>query len=150
MWNFKNGGSKKARFLAKNQHPQRKSLHFMNAMNFGLSKSAKIYLIFFVKNWQNFLIFFSLMNINSGDHFLLKTFFSNLNFWTTLFFKIMSNFWQTGIPHIHKIRWFPLSMLTSGQKPCFLGPAIPQLNWHTIYVKNELNPCENIYFCEFT
>ena len=77
-------GPKKQGFWPRINIIEKKSLHFMNAMNFVLSKSAKIYLIFCVKNWQNFLIFFSLMNINSGDHFLLKTFFSNLNFWTTL------------------------------------------------------------------
>ena len=79
------------------------------------------------------LIFFSLMNINLGDHFFLKTFFSNFNFWTILFSKIMPNFWWTVIPRIHKIQWFPLSMLIFGQKSCFLGPTIfeiPQPNWH--------------------
>ena len=35
---------------------------------------------------------FSSKNINLGEHFLLKTFFSRLNFWTTLLSKIMPNF----------------------------------------------------------
>ena len=30
-----------------------------------------------------------------GNHFLLKTLFSSFNFWTTLFSKIMPNFWRT-------------------------------------------------------
>ena len=52
-------------------------------MNYGSSKSTKIILsksIFYVKNWR---------------YLLKKTFFSNFNFWTTLFSKIMPNFWQT-------------------------------------------------------
>ena len=43
-------------------------------------------------------------------------------------------FWQTVIQRtIHKIWWFPLSMLILDQKSCFLGPTmfeIPQPNWH--------------------
>ena len=42
--------------------------------------------------------FFSLKNINLGDQFLLKTFFSRLIFWTTLLCEIMPNFWWTDIP----------------------------------------------------
>ena len=83
------------------------------------------------KSTESFWIFFSLMNINLGDHFLIKTFFSNFNFWTTLFSKIMPNFWRTGIPCNHKMQWFPLSMLIFGQKSCFLGPTIfSTTNWH--------------------
>ena len=75
---------------------------------------------------------FSMSNINLGDHFLWKTFFSNFNFWTTLFSKIMPNFWRTGAPRILKIQRFPLSMSFLGQKACILGPTIfkiPQPNW---------------------
>ena len=64
--------------------------------------------------------------------FVKNIFFSNFNFWTNLFSKIMSNFWQTGAPSILKILWFPLSILIFGQKSCFLGPTIfkiPQPNW---------------------
>ena len=60
-------------------------------------------------------------------------FFSNSNFWTTLFSKIMPNFWRTGAPHILKIQRFPLSMSILGQKACILGPTIfkiPQPNWY--------------------
>ena len=45
----------------------------------------------------------------------------------------MPNFWRTGAPRILKIQWFPLSILISGQKSCFLGPTIfkiPQPNWY--------------------
>ena len=37
--------------------------------------------------------------INLGDHFLVKTFFSRPNFWTTLLSKVAPNFWRTDIPH---------------------------------------------------
>ena len=50
----------------------------------------------------------SFKNINLGDHFLAKTFFSRLNFLTTLFFDGFLN----------------RSMLILGQKPYFLGPTI--------------------------
>ena len=43
--------------------------------------------------------------------FLVKNIFSNFNFWTTLFSKIMPYFWRTGAPCILKIQWFPLSIL---------------------------------------
>ena len=65
--------------------------------------------------------------------FVKKNIFSNFNFWTTLFSKIMPNFWRTGAPHILKIQWFPLSILIFCQKSCFLGPTIfkiPQPNWY--------------------
>ena len=48
-----------------------------------LSKSAKIWLsklIFYVKNHLNVSHFFSLKNTNLGAHFLLLTFFDNVNF----------------------------------------------------------------------
>ena len=45
-------------------------------------------------NW----IFFNFINL--GDHYLLKLFFSKLNFWTTLLSKIMSNFWRTDIMYL--------------------------------------------------
>ena len=46
-------------------------------------------------------------NINSGDHYLLKTFFSKLNFWTTLLSKITPNFWQTVITRRNFLNIFP-------------------------------------------
>ena len=52
-------------------------------MNYGLSKSAKIVLsksIFDVKNQSKFFKKKLSKNINLGDHFLVKTFFSKLNF----------------------------------------------------------------------
>ena len=42
-----------------------------------------------------FLIFFSLKNISLEESFLLLSFFENFNFWTTLFFKMVPNFWQS-------------------------------------------------------
>ena len=62
-----------------------------------------------------------------------KTFFSNFNFWTTLFSKIMPNFWWTVSHRRIFLKEFPLSMLILGQKSCILGPIIfnfPQPNWH--------------------
>ena len=44
------------------------------------------------KSTKFFRKIFSSKNINLGDHFLLKPFFSRLNFWTTLLSKIRSNF----------------------------------------------------------
>ena len=46
-------------------------------------------------------------NINLGDHYLLKTFFSKLNFWTTLLSKIKPNFWQTAITPRNFLKIFP-------------------------------------------
>ena len=42
-----------------------------------------------------FWIFFSLKNISFEEGFLLMSFFENFNFWTTLFSKMVSNFWQS-------------------------------------------------------
>ena len=56
LWNFKDGGSYKARFLAKNWHNQRIFFQNNGLMNYGLSKSAKIVLskpIFYVKIQKN-------------------------------------------------------------------------------------------------
>ena len=39
LWNFKDGGSYKARFLAKNQYTQRKPLYFENTWS---ARSSKI------------------------------------------------------------------------------------------------------------
>ena len=46
-------------------------------------------------------------HINLGDHYLLKTFFSKLNFWTTLLSKITSIFWQTVITRRNFFKIFP-------------------------------------------
>ena len=75
---------------------------------------------------------FSKKKIIKRPFFVKKYFFSNFNFWTTLFSKIMPYFWRIGAPRILKIQWFPLSILIFGQKSYFLGPTIlkiPQLNW---------------------
>ena len=48
-------------------------------------------------------------NINLGDHFLLKTFFSRLNFWTTLLSKIRPNFCRPHAMSMHKIQQFHLN-----------------------------------------
>ena len=77
---FSNGGTILERFLPQNQHTQRKLLKFENWVNGEVLKSAKLWLsksIFYVKNYQ---IFFSLNNTNLGAHFLLLTFFHNINF----------------------------------------------------------------------
>ena len=46
-------------------------------------------------------------NINLGDHYLFKTFFSKLNYWTTLLSKISPNFWQTVISRRNFLKIFP-------------------------------------------
>ena len=87
LWSFQTGGTKLERFLPKNQHTQRKLLNFENWVNGKVSKSAKSpNLLTFKVNFlyqklsESFSIFFSLKNINLGAHFLLLTFFDNINF----------------------------------------------------------------------
>ena len=84
---FSNGGYKIRKSLPKNQHTQRKLLNFENWVNGEVSKSAKSpNLLTFKVNFlcqklsESFSIFFSLKNINLGAHFLLLTFFDNINF----------------------------------------------------------------------
>ena len=63
-----------------------------------VQKSSYNYLLqVTLKIWRQkliFLFFFSLKNLILGAHLLLLTFFGNFNFWTTLFSKMMSNFWR--------------------------------------------------------
>ena len=84
---FSNGGYKIRKILPKNQHTQRKLLNFENWVSGEVSKSAKSpNLLTFKVNFlyqklsESFSIFFSLKNINLGAHFLLLTFFDNINF----------------------------------------------------------------------
>ena len=79
--------TKLERFLPKNRHTQKKLLNFENWVNGEVSKSAKSpNLLTFKVNFlyeklsESFSIFFSLKNINLGAHFLLLTFFDNINF----------------------------------------------------------------------
>ena len=119
-----------------------KGFFFWNnhVMKYGSSKSAEIVLqksIFYVKNPRNWKK--NHLRILIQETIFCKNIFSNFNFWTTLFSKIMPNFWQTGAPHILKIQWFPLSILIFGQKSCFLGPTIfkiPQPNWYYYILDN--------------
>ena len=123
LWNFKNGGSLNARFLPKNQHAQRKLFWNNPVMNYGLSKSAKIVLsksIFYVKNRRNFFKKKSFKNINLGEHFLFKPFFSRLNFWTTLLSKIRSKFCRPHTMSIHKIQQFHLTTVDFWAKTLLL------------------------------
>ena len=67
---------------SKNQHTQwkwggQKVPKFDFQSQFSMSKMIRI-----------FLNFFSLKNINLGDHFLLLTFFDKINFLTTLLLKL--------------------------------------------------------------
>ena len=97
LWSFQMGGTKLERFLPKNKHTQRKLSNFENWVSGEVSKSAKSQPLDFQSQFSMskiiriFLIFFSLMNINLGAHFLLLTFFDNINFSITLFSKMMSN-----------------------------------------------------------
>ena len=47
------------------------------------------------KSFESFWIFFSLKNISLKEGFLLLSFFENFNFWTTLFSKMVPNFWRS-------------------------------------------------------
>ena len=79
-----------------------------------MSKSAKIWhskLIFYVKNHRNLSQFFFLEKYQSRS-----TFFDNINFYITLFSKIVSNFWQLATTPILKIQSFPLGMVIFRQK----------------------------------
>ena len=74
-------------FLPKNQQTQRKLLNFKNWVNGEVSKVPKFdknltFKVNFLcqKLSESFSIFFSLKNINLGAHFLLLTFFDNINF----------------------------------------------------------------------
>ena len=136
--------------MAKNQPTQRKFLFKNPSMIYGSSKSAKIVLsksIFYVKNFSKKKNWYQFRR----PFFVKKTFFSNFNFWTPLFSKIIPNFWWTVIHWWILLNCFPLSMLILGQKSCFLRPTIfeiPQLNWYysrnTVYKTGALpaNPCQ--------
>ena len=84
---FQAGNTKLERFLAKNQHTHRKFLNFENWVNGEVSKSVNkcqnlTFKVNFLcqKSSESFSIFFSLKNTNLGAHFLLLTFFDNINF----------------------------------------------------------------------
>ena len=87
LWSFQTGVTKLERFLPKNQHTQRKLLNFENWVNgevsivpkFGQNLTFKVNFLC-QKLTESFSIFFSLKNINLGAHFLLLTFFDNINF----------------------------------------------------------------------
>merc|ERR1719491_1503560 len=87
LWSFQERDTKLERFLPKGQHNKGKFLSFENWTNGEVSKSAKSpNLLNFKVNFlyqklsESFSIFFSLKNINLGAHFLLLTFFDNINF----------------------------------------------------------------------
>ena len=60
LWNLFDGGSKKARFVAKNQHRQRKFLYFFNDYN---EKQ-------FIKKWQILTFKVNFLRQESSDSFL--------------------------------------------------------------------------------
>ena len=75
------GGTKLERFLPKNQHTQRKLLNFENWVNGRCQKVPKFDFqsqFFMSKIIRIFLNFF--FSLNLGAHFLLLTFFDNINF----------------------------------------------------------------------
>ena len=97
---------------------------------------------------QTFQIFFQFrIIILKRTHFLLKSYFDNFNFWNTLVPKI---FLTNCHSQIHKIWWFPLSMVIFGQNFCFfrthhlwnsttkmtLFPSLP-------FFSHNLNSCEH-------
>ena len=65
--------------VSNNRHTQRKLLNFENWVNGLVSKSAKVNFLH-QKLSEFFSFFFSLKNINLGAHFLLLTFFDNIDF----------------------------------------------------------------------
>ena len=82
-------------FWPENQHTQRKLLNFENWVNGEVSKVPKFDFqsqFCMSKIIRIFLNFFLLKNINLGAHFLLLTFFDNINFLITLLSKMMPNF----------------------------------------------------------
>ena len=111
-------GPKKLHFFAKNQHTWRKRIKKILAMNDSLTKKCLncIFTVnFHVKKFTEFLKDFSLENINLGDHFLSKRFFS-VNFRTTLLQKIMPNFWQTDIHQHNLFNFFSFNYVDSWPK----------------------------------
>ena len=124
--------------MAKTQHTQRKKsvneLRFIKKcqnhtfkVNFRCKKSTKFFQKKIIWKYQ------------FGRPFSVKNILFKFNFWTTLFSKIIPNFWQIGAPGILKIQWFPLSILIFGQKSCFFGPTIfkiPQPNWYYMATAN--------------
>ena len=73
-------------------------------------KNVHLRALLYVKNQPNFFQKKnSSKNINLGEHFLLNTFFSRLNFWTTLLSKIRPNFCRPHTMSIHKILQFHLT-----------------------------------------
>jgi len=47
------------------------------------------------KSFESCWFFFLLKNISLEEGFLLLSFFENFNFWTTLFSKMVPNFWRS-------------------------------------------------------
>ena len=77
------GGTKLERFLAKNQHPQRKLLNFENLLNREVSKSAKIWLsksIFYVEKYQKLSQMFFIEEYQFRSTFFVIDIFDNINF----------------------------------------------------------------------
>ena len=75
LLSFQAGYTKLERFLLKNQHTQKELSNLENSSNGEESKSAKIWhskSIFYIKNHLNLSIFFSLKNLNLGEHFFLS------------------------------------------------------------------------------
>ena len=102
---FKGGIQNEKGFWLKINCSQTKSLNFANRCNGEVSKSAKIWLsksIFYIKNHPNLSDFFSLKNKNLEAHYMLLTFFDNINFYITLFSKMMPKFWQLATTPILK------------------------------------------------
>ena len=97
--------------MPKNQHTQRiffkkKSIDDLQFIKKCQNRTFKVN--FQCQKWTKFFQKkISSKNINLGDHFLVKTFFSKLNFWTTLLSKITPNFWQTDIPLRNFLEHFP-------------------------------------------
>merc|ERR1712051_874940 len=112
-WNFKDGGSLKASFLAKNQYATKKkslkkSHNCTFKVNFGCQKLIK----FFQKKILS-------KNINLGDHYLSKTFFLNSIFEPLYFLKLCPIFDRLSLFIGIFKRFFLDVMLIFGQKPYF-------------------------------
>ena len=69
---------------------------FLNTMTVCQKGNFKVYFLCqkSTEFFFHFFFFFSFKNINSGDHFLLKTIFFWLQFLNNFFSKILPNSWQ--------------------------------------------------------
>ena len=111
----------KSKTFGQKQHAQRKQLYFENTMNVDVCQNCTYKVNFVCQKLMEFFDCFFIWKYNLGNHPLLKTSFSNFNFWTTLYSKIMPDFWRADIHCIQKIQLFPLNKLIFVPKILLFG-----------------------------